>query len=290
MISQNRTSYNPKAHSPAVYIPCWLIQVPSSELSHQAKILYGRLAQWSSAKGVVHRSAGQLADETGMSMRAIERTLKELRSCQLIGTYQKDAGGINHYQFYEHAWMTTPLSKNLEYSNGLPPVISDPTPPVTNVGTPPSQTSVPPVISGGPKIKEIKRNKNRAYAVVPKASGIPVVTDKKTTNDSSVSLKKLPKDFMPDENGIKELKFHSDRVKIHPEILLKKFKNVCEGYGKLSNDWQLAFVEFMKREKPSGNPLLENKSNVRFWGPGHEAWERLNGNGKQVKNNNDNTG
>lgn len=147
-----RPSYNPKAHSPAVYIPCWLIQVSTDLLSNAAKILYGRLAQWSSSKGTVHRSINQLCEELGMLPRAIERILKELRDVKLICTYQVELGGVNHYQFLEHEWMNIPINENLEYKNTN-------TPPVKNDGTPPSKMTVPPVKNDGAKIKEIKVNK-----------------------------------------------------------------------------------------------------------------------------------
>lgn len=147
-----RSTYNPKAHSPSVYIPCWLIQVPSDQLSYAAKMLYGRLAQWSSSKGTVHRSVNQLSEELGMHPRAVERTLKELRDVKLINTYQTDLGGVNHYEFLEHEWMGVPINENLEYKSTI-------TPPDKSVGTPPTNLSVPPDKSVGAKIKEIKVNK-----------------------------------------------------------------------------------------------------------------------------------
>ena len=145
-------THNPKAHAPAVYIPCWLIQIPSSQLSHQAKLLYGRLAQWSSAKGTVHRSIPQLVEELGMSKSTIDRTLKELKEVKLIGTYQVESGGINHYQFYDHEWMHAKINKNLEYQ-------SSPIPHTTSGATPTPDVTLPHTTSGAPKIKEIKRNK-----------------------------------------------------------------------------------------------------------------------------------
>ncbi len=112
--------HNPKAYAPAVYIPCWLIQIPSSKLSHGAKIVYGRLAQWSNAKCQVHRSTKQLCDELGMHSRMIERYLKELRDAALIGTYQIQEGGINHFEFYDHDWMRDPIHPSLCYSENRP--------------------------------------------------------------------------------------------------------------------------------------------------------------------------
>ena len=164
----NLKTYNPKAHSPAVYIPCWLIQIPASQLSHQAKLLYGRLAQWSSAKGTVHRSVKQLTEEVGMSMSGIERSLRELKDSGLIETYQIEAGGVNHYRFLEHNWMHEPINKNLEYQSSTErstPLTEKPetvislsattniTPPANVRVPPPSKVTVPPVKSDGHKIK-----------------------------------------------------------------------------------------------------------------------------------------
>lgn len=157
------TNYNPKSHSPAVYIPCWLIQVPSKLLSTSAKMLYGRLSQWCNETGEAFRSAPQLAQELGISIRQIERHIKELKDIGLIKTFQKQAGGQNHFSFSYHPWMQEPVNKNLSYKN-IPPdkeVLCD-----KNEHTPPSNLTVPPVKSDGTppsnvadiNIKEIKTN------------------------------------------------------------------------------------------------------------------------------------
>lgn len=115
--TQELKFHNPKAHTPAVYIPCWLIQIPVSQLSYQGKLLYGRLAQWSNVKGIVYRSIPQLGQELGCCLSTIKRTLKELRDVGLIDTYQAEAGGINHYRFLDHPWMHESINKNLEYQS-----------------------------------------------------------------------------------------------------------------------------------------------------------------------------
>lgn len=149
-----RKLHNPKAHSPAVYIPCWLIQVPSQKMSHAAKILYGRLAQWSNELGQVFRSAPQLSQELGTSVRNIERYLKELRDINLIGTSQPQPGGLNHFQFFDHEWMHDPINENLTYKQDNPNPPSEVSgPPVKSVGTPPSKVA-------DININKIKRNKD----------------------------------------------------------------------------------------------------------------------------------
>jgi len=130
--------YNPKAHAPAVYIPAWLIQVPSSELSTHAKILYGRLAQWSNEKCQVFRSNIQLSSEIGVPAKSIERHLKELRDVKLLKTFHPQAGGVNHFEFLHHIWMEQPIHKNLIYTDNTPPSKMR-VPPLKNEGTPPSK-------------------------------------------------------------------------------------------------------------------------------------------------------
>jgi hypothetical protein len=97
--------YNPKSTLPGACIPLWLLQVPRKELSFGAKMLYGRLIQWTNEKGKVYRYAPQLSQEIGTTVRNIERYLKELRDVELIGTYQTTAGGVNNFEFYDHEWM-----------------------------------------------------------------------------------------------------------------------------------------------------------------------------------------
>ena len=109
--------HNPKSHAPAVYIPCWLIQVPTSLLSNNAKILYGRLAQWSNVKGIVFRTIKQLSEEIGASPATLPRHLSDLKAAGLVGTYHPIEGGTNYYEFYHHEWMDAPINENLSYKS-----------------------------------------------------------------------------------------------------------------------------------------------------------------------------
>lgn len=204
--------YNPKANAPAVYIPCWLIQIPSSQLSHQAKLVYGRLAQWSSAKGTVHRSTNQLSQELGMQQRVIERSLKELREKGLIETYQAELGGVNHYRFLEHDWMSEPINKNLEYNASY-------TPPDKNVGTPPTKMSVPTDKNVGAKIKEIKRNKITTTTTItheekPKSSSFPIINKEVDAILLQDRQKYLPGDDFErtDEEFLRQCSHHLDNA------------------------------------------------------------------------------
>lgn len=141
--------HNPKSHSPAVYIPCWLIQVSTKLISNNAKILYGRLCQWCNSTGDVYRSLPQLSQELGTPVKTLERHLKELKDTGLIGTYHPQAGGMNHYEFYHHPWMDEPICEQLIYKSDPPSEMRVPT--LKNEGTPPSEMR-------DINIKEIKRN------------------------------------------------------------------------------------------------------------------------------------
>lgn len=130
--------HNPKSFAPAVYIPCWLIQVPIKLLSHAAKMLYGRLSQWANENGTVYRTIGQLSEELGTCRSSIEKHIKELKDMGLIGTYQQQNGGINHYEFYDHEWMHEPIKEQLVYkSDRNDPPYDNTVPPVRSYGTPP---------------------------------------------------------------------------------------------------------------------------------------------------------
>lgn len=146
--------HNPKSFAPAVYIPCWLIQIPNNLLSFAAKCLYGRLSQWCNESGDVFRSYNQLAEEIGSTKRSINEYLRELRDCGLIGTLQPQAGGLNHFVFYDHEWMHTPINKNLVYK-------SDTNDPEQNPALPRAEScSTPEQNPARINKKEIKQIKN----------------------------------------------------------------------------------------------------------------------------------
>jgi len=163
-MSLERKRHNPKTHAPAVYIPCWLSQVPTRLLSNNAKVLYGRLSQWSNSTGDVYRSLPQLVEELGTPRETLKRHLKELKNAGLIGTYHPQAGGINHYAFYHHIWMDKPIHQNLSYESdpgsnvNLGRVKCEPTPgsDVTHINK-----------------KEIKRNKKELNTLVDSPNTTP---------------------------------------------------------------------------------------------------------------------
>ncbi len=145
--------HNPKSHAPAVYIPCWLIQVSVHKLSYAAKILYGRLSQWASSSGIVFRSIPQLSEELGCSERSINSYLKELKDADLIGTYHPQAGGQNYYEFYDHPWMYAEINEHLVYKQDKFTPTQDPALPHAGSCVTPTQD---PAFINKKEIKEIK--------------------------------------------------------------------------------------------------------------------------------------
>jgi DNA-binding transcriptional ArsR family regulator len=206
-------SYNPKAHTPAAYIPCWLIQIPAAQLSERAKLLYGRLAQWSSTKGTVHRSVRQLSEEIGVSSDCVERTLKELRDVKLIETYRVKSGGVNHYRFLDHDWIYKPINENLEYRGNL----SEDIPPSITPDTPPAGLRVPTRKNAVPKIKRnINTNINTTTTIevdrkkTPKSSSSFVIDERTDANLLQLRDEHLEGDDRTDEEFLKQCNHHLD--------------------------------------------------------------------------------
>lgn len=190
-----RKIHNPKAHAPAVYIPCWLIQIPIKKLSHAAKMLYGRLSQWCDKTGNCYRSAKELAQELGCSERSIVDYLKELTDEGLIGTYLPQAGGVNHFEFYDHPWMHEPINENLVYkSNKDDPQQNPAEPSAESCGTPQQN----PADININKTKEIKSTslceKNKNFGLEEILNDNPFELPQETIEDwlTNRKKKKLP--------------------------------------------------------------------------------------------------
>lgn len=183
--NNDKKIYNPKSHAPSVYIPCWLIQVSTKLLSTNAKMLYGRLAQWSTEEGDVFRSSMQLSEELGTPSRTIERHLKELRDVKLINTLQPQAGGLNHFEFLYHEWMDLPINKHLAYKMP-PPAKNDPPPkmagpPAKNGGTPP------------PKMADINKKEIKINTTTTNAQNLNIDRDPEPVVVIDTSLTSTPK-------------------------------------------------------------------------------------------------
>jgi predicted transcriptional regulator len=184
-----RKLYNPKAHAPSAYMPAWLIQIPDSKLSLGGKMVYGRLAQWSNNQGVVYRSSNQLCHELGMSKSPVDRYLKELRNVGLIGTYQAEKGGVNHFEFYDHEWMHEPIHPNLCYAETIPEQVIDPmskqTIPHTDIDNTPLSKQTNHKYN---KIRINKKEKKASPTEIPDIGNEPI---KQKTSSEHLDIEKL---------------------------------------------------------------------------------------------------
>lgn len=96
---------NPWRRFIGAFVPNWLMM--RSEVSPQAKLLYGRLAQYAGQKGVAWPRQDTLAAQLGgLSDRTIRRHVKELKEHGLIYVLPRDNKNFpNKYKFLDHPWM-----------------------------------------------------------------------------------------------------------------------------------------------------------------------------------------
>ena len=225
-----RKLHNPKSHAPAVYIPCWLIQVSVKKLTLGAKMTYGRLSQWANATGQVYRSARQLAEELGCSYRSIEEYLKELRKVELIGTYHPQAGGVNHFEFYDHPWMHEPIKEQLTYKDDkFTPPHDSVVPSTLSCGTPPHYG----VVINKKEIKEIK-------CVGADAAPTQNLTQLKKEKAENQALE------CEEAKALFEAKF------LGLDVTIKQIFDDCREHYDQKNAWATKshFIKWLKRESP----------------------------------------
>lgn len=242
---QNKKTYNPKlAKLPdSVYIPSWLLQIPSSKLSYQAKLLYGRLSQWVNQHGIVYRSAKQLTHELGMSLSSVERTLKELRDTGLIDTYQNSPGGINHYIFFEHEWMQTEIHNNLRYwgdnNNELSTDSVD-----NSMDNSNSKTLTPPHNWGTPS---------------PTSDGTNKIEKKELLKEASLKEASLKKSSLKPNTAIKlpaALESMQSELNIHPAGILKLMAIAKVNNQRLHDIWQAKRENLLNAGVKEGRAFL----------------------------------
>lgn len=222
--------HNPKSHAPAVYIPCWLIQVPIKLLSHGAKMTYGRLSQWADEMGHAFRSAKQLGEELGTSHKSIEKYIQELKEANLIGTYHPQAGGVNHFEFYDHPWMHEPIKEQLVYKK--------------DNFDPPSNLREPHLKLGGTPPSNLRDINNKEIKEIKLCGAKPSHTD-----NSLKSLKKQNAEQSAlNDPKIKELfeaKFHGI------DVTLEQLFNSCREHYEQKSLWVTKdrFMKWVKLEK-----------------------------------------
>lgn len=177
--------YQPQNNITAACLPNWLIQIPLSDLSFGAKITYARLCKWAGKDGKAFRSAPQLSKEIGACTRQVERYIQELKQTELIGTFHPQAGGINHFEFYDHHLMHRSINAELLYNSTPPDMPKNPptdmsVPPDRYVGTPPTDMSV------------IKDKKELINTTTTRAQILDINRDSEPVVVSSPSLTSTP--------------------------------------------------------------------------------------------------
>jgi hypothetical protein len=84
------------------FIPEAVSRVPIKELSHGAKLAYGRLIRYSGKDGLCNPKQATLAKEIGVSTVQVTRLVKELVDFGLIESIRNGIGRSNHYCFLNH--------------------------------------------------------------------------------------------------------------------------------------------------------------------------------------------
>jgi len=95
--------------APGVYIPAWLLIVPSDELRPKVKMVYGSLFQWARNGLKSDRGTKQMGLELGMTPRTVERAMRKLKKVGLIGA-TNEASGYSDIELYNHPWMDVSLT------------------------------------------------------------------------------------------------------------------------------------------------------------------------------------
>jgi MarR-like DNA-binding transcriptional regulator SgrR of sgrS sRNA len=94
----------------------WLENVPESELSFFARLVYARLWRHAGADGNCYVTAAKLGAELGgYTARHVRRALKELRAVGLLQTeLSRGLGSNNSYYFLVHPWMDEKFARNVQ--------------------------------------------------------------------------------------------------------------------------------------------------------------------------------
>ncbi len=96
-----------------IFIPEAIIKIPVNQLSHGAKICYGRLARFMGKKMFCFPGIGKLASEMGVKKRAVDNYIKELKDFGLIETKRRGLGQSNLYYFLDHEVLRDALTNAL---------------------------------------------------------------------------------------------------------------------------------------------------------------------------------
>lgn len=93
--------FNPYRLFNGVNIPEAVCRIPTSKLSHGAKMAYGRLLRYAGKNGYAFPRRETIADEIGVSWRSIDDYIKELTKFGLI---ERDRRGKKRSNIYFFIW------------------------------------------------------------------------------------------------------------------------------------------------------------------------------------------
>lgn len=108
------TRINPYKKFNGIHIPEGISKVPISQLSHGAKMCYGRLARYAGKNGVCFPGIKTLAKEIGVCRRAVDDYMKELKDFRLIESRRRGLGKSNLYYFLDNDVLRDALTCELE--------------------------------------------------------------------------------------------------------------------------------------------------------------------------------
>jgi len=116
-------TFNPHRQFICALVPNWIMR--RKELSHGAKLLYGRLAQFAGKDGRANPGQRLLATELCVSERMVRKYVHELTSNNLIEVVRSGKTESNRYQFKKHEWMDGDRNKYSGQVGTLFPVTPD---------------------------------------------------------------------------------------------------------------------------------------------------------------------
>jgi len=104
---------NPYKKFNGIHIPEGLTKIPVSQLSHGAKVCYGRLARYAGENGFCYPKIETLAKEIGVERRAVGNYIEELKKFGLIETKRRGLNKSNYYFFLDNVVLRDALTNSL---------------------------------------------------------------------------------------------------------------------------------------------------------------------------------
>lgn len=98
----------------AVHVPCWLAQIPESELSSNAKVIYAKITERKYSNPSYHDSLKESSKILKISNEDFEKGIDELLSVKLMKKYYEDKNKV-YYKFLHHDWMDKPINPHYNY-------------------------------------------------------------------------------------------------------------------------------------------------------------------------------